>query len=371
MSKSLFIAKTNLNNDGRILNEIALLKDIFNDLRIDFILLPDKPTTIELDEIVTLHEINPSLRHNKWLRFFTVIEFTWRSVRMMLKFNPELVHVQDSAVLLPALIFSFLRPQVRMVYDDHEIPNENANFPNKIFTKLEVLLMKRADYVIHANEERMDVINERHNISTPSTYFLNLPYFEDASVSPNSEDLALMKSIDHEIEKGTKFIMHQGVIVKERGSNALAKFSEKLPVGFKLLLLGGNREGFDSFIQQTGAKPEKFKFIGSVNYTVLPLFWDRVVASVVMYLPTYINNRLCAPNRFYLSIQKGIPVIVNKGNPVLNNFIEKYKCGFFIEEVTEQWSFEDVLQFDSKKLDFSYSSIRTQQINQLGKTYVD
>ena len=366
----LFIAKTNLNNDGRILNEMALLKDTFKDLQIDFVLLPDKPTQIALGDFVNLHEINLKFRHSKLLRPLTVLEFTWKSLKQMLNLKPEIVHVQDTAVVLPCLLFSFLRPNVPLIYDDHEIPNENESLSKKLFNRLEVWLMKRSDYVLHANQERMELINESHNVKTPSSYFLNLPYFEDDTVEPDAKDSELLQQIDMERARGTKFLMHQGVIVKQRGSEALADFSKSLPVGYKILLLGGNREGYENFLSSTGADETKFWFVGSVNYTVLPLFWNRVIASIIMYLPTYINNRLCAPNRFYLSVQKELPVIVNRANPVLNNFVKKYNCGLFIDDATQEQWFDTLEEMYGQQAEIDFQELKREQINNLTRAYL-
>lgn len=369
MRNILFIAKTNLNNDGRILNEMTLLEDGIKDVQIDFVLLPDKPTQIELGGFVRLHEVKLKFRHSKLLRPLTVLEFTLRSLVMMLRLKPDVVHVQDTAVVPPALLFSFLRPKVHLIYDDHEIPNENENLGKKFLDRLEVWLMKRANFVIHANQERMEVINKQHNVKTPSTYFLNLPYFEDASVKPDPDSMKMLTEVDKQIADGTKFIMHQGVIVKERGSEKLAHFAMQLPDGYQILLLGGNRAGYDKFLSETNAPANKFLFVGSVNYTVLPLFWDRVVASVIMYLPTYINNRFCAPNRFYLSIQKGVPVIVNKSNPVLKNFVDNFNCGFFIEDVTTTDLMDISMRFDSDSLKKKFDSLRKNQMDEFVRVY--
>lgn len=70
MSSVLFIAKTDLNTDGRILNQLNILKQHFGNVQVDFILLPDQKTTIQLGENVNLIELNTFFRNNIYLRFF-------------------------------------------------------------------------------------------------------------------------------------------------------------------------------------------------------------------------------------------------------------------------------------------------------------
>jgi hypothetical protein len=99
--------------------------------------------------------------------------------------------------------------------------------------------------------------------------------------------------------------------------------------------LGGTEADFIKFKEENKLLENKFFFVGRVNYEILPLFWKKGCASIVMYLPTYTNNRLCAPNRLYLSYFLGLPIIVNKNNPVLYDFVDSYKAGGFIEDFME------------------------------------
>lgn len=227
--------------------------------------------------------------------------------------------------------------------------------------------MKKADHVIFANEERMVVLKEKHNLKNKCTYFLNLPYFEDKDeYEIDNKNKSKLIELDELITSGFKFIIHQGVLEYERGREKLAEFSRILPDNFKILLLGGSLQDYNTFIVEYKLDSSKFHFVGSVNYLVLPKFWERGIASIVMYLPTYINNRLCAPNRFYISVQKGLPVIVNKNNPVLSNFIVKYDSGFFIEDITA----DNFYNIESKKIEENlFSDLKKQQINEFLNVY--
>ncbi len=117
--------------------------------------------------------------------------------------------------------------------------------------------------------------------------------------------------------------------------------------------MGGTEADFIKFKEENGLPDNKFFFVGNVNYEVLPLFWKKGCASIVMYLPTYTNNRLCAPNRLYLSYFLGLPIIVNKNNPVLFDFINTYKAGAFIEDFIEDPNVEFFNQLNTLKIDDS------------------
>ena len=288
MSKIVFIAKTDINTDGRILNELRILKEWNKDFEVDFILFPDKKVTISFDDTVILHQINTKLRHNRFLRVFTVLEFTFKAFKLLNKLKPRIIHAQDSAILLPVLLFRLLHPKkFWLIYDDHEVPNENESYSKKIMGALENFLIKNADAVIMANKERMMYLKEKLQLTNNLYYFLNLPYFD---VNPSTVPSALMESKLDELElrkkKGTKFIIHQGPLKIERGRQKLADLCRNLPKPYVILLLGGTEADFIKFKEENGLQDDKFLFIGSVNYEVLPLFWEKGCASIVMYLPT-------------------------------------------------------------------------------------
>ncbi|WP_299714628.1 glycosyltransferase [uncultured Tenacibaculum sp.] len=335
MIKVLFIAKTNINTDGRILNQINILKNNFKNLKIDFILFPDKEKTINLGERVTFHIINTKIRNIKFLRPFTVIDFTLKAYKRIKKIKPEIIHAQDSAIVIPVLLYRiFSRKKFFLIYDDHELPNENESVFNKFFYRIEKRLMKKSDAIIFANEERQDYLREKYILKNNLYHFLNLPYSnleEDKNSMPDNYK-ELLQKIDTEINNGITFIIHQGPMKVERGREKLAAFAKKLPEGNKLLLLGGSKEDFEKIKDEYKLNNNKFLFVGNIDYKYLTFFWKRGKASVVMYLPTYINNRLCAPNRLYLSYFLQIPTIVNKDNIVLSTFIQQNNCGLTIED---------------------------------------
>src|SRR5690606_1082839 len=112
--------------------------------------------------------------------------------------------------------------------------------------------------------------------------------------------------------------------------------------GVKILIIGVSEDVFECFLKEYSLDGSKFVFEGFVDYFYLNNIWRLVDASIIMYLPTYINNRLCAPNRYFIALKNHIPTIVNKDNPVLYNYSIKYESGFFIEDIQKTQDFEKV-----------------------------
>lgn len=366
-----FILKSDINTDGRVLNEIQILLNQFEHLHIHLILLPDKPVHIQLDPRVHIYPIHCKVRNSKFFKLFTVLEFTLKTWKILRNVKPTVIHAQDSAVVLPTLLYRFFHRKAKYIYDDHEIPNENRNWRSKINDFLESKLLKKAAIVISANEERMQFIIEQFNLKNTHHFFLNLPYFKENSSTEsaiNVQHIQQLKELDEAIAKGTHFIIHQGVLQEDRGQEKLAKFSKILPEEYKILLLGGNQQAFQSFVSTYRLNAHNFHFIGTVDYSILPRYWEKGMASIVMYLPTYINNKLCAPNRFYLSVDKQLPVIINRDNPVLSNFVSTYKCGFYIENFTPN-NFAQLTAFDRSSLAATFDQLKQKQIANFTSIY--
>lgn len=372
MKKAAFIAKTNLNTDGRILNQMDLLEIAHPELTIDFIILEDKKTYIDLGAKVTLHTIKTTFRNNALLRPITALEFGIKSFLKLARFKPDILHAQDSAILLPALWYKIYRgSSLNLIYDDHELPNSNKGFVNKLFNYLEIRIMNRSDSVIFANKERLNYLAHKYKLTTDKlTVFLNLPYFENKTFHLDAKEDELIKDLDRLSKLKYKLIFHQGSIKKERGRESLAAFSNKLPTRTKLVMLGISKKVFDDFIDEYNLNIDNFHFTGLVSYNSLLEFWSYADATIIMYLPDQINNRLCAPNRFYIALSKNIPVYVNKSNPVLSALLKEFECGYYVEDVIENNKVIDFELTEISNYDNSlYETLKKNQISNLLNAY--
>ena len=340
MRKVVFIAKTNLNNDGRILNQLKILKEYYGkNIIIDFILMQDKRLISSVVEVDNFYFIDTFFRNNRVFRIFAVLEFTFKALIKLIRLRPDIVHVQDSAVVLPVYLYRvYTGNRVQFIYDDHELPNENQNLFERIITYIENKLIKFCDVVVFANKERKDFWIGKFSIKPRfSTYFLNLPYYENkysfndlcGSELNHFNNIKLLK------DSGKKIIIHQGALNDARGKGMLYSLIEKSSEEIVVVFLGSNLQQFEEVFSNMNRYLDKCYFVGSIQYNFLEIFWELGDASIVLYDPMYINNKLCAPNRYFLSFFKNIPIIVNKTNPVLNNLTVTLRSGLFIEDILE------------------------------------
>lgn len=368
----VFICKTNLNTDGRILNQLNILNEFFPNLRVFFILLADKPTTIKLPQNTHLIEVPLKFRNSKILRPFTVLEFTCKSLILLKKLRPKVLHVHDLAVTLPSIIYYWLnKKSFKMIYDDHELPYGDLDFASKIYLFFENLTLRNADYLIFANEERMKYVTQKYKLEQNSDFFVNLPFEEYSRQSElriesgRINDVLSLRKLD-----GVKWIIHQGVIKEQRGEKLLADFIKKLKKPYKVLLLGISDSDYDKFLLKYSIDKDSTYNIGRVIYSEVSKFWELASFSIIMYLPDYLNNKWCAPNRLYLSLSKKIPIIVNKDNPVLSDYTNQLNCGLFIEDLLASSYLErDLKSKEDKLLNYDFEEMEKQQKSKIKKIY--
>ncbi|RLD54245.1 MAG: hypothetical protein DRJ01_18285, partial [Bacteroidetes bacterium] len=73
-------------------------------------------------------------------------------------------------------------------------------------------------------------------------------------------------------------------------------------------------------------------FTGMVPQLEMVKYIDNAYASIVLYSQEVgMNFKLCAPNRLYQAISRGIPVIVGN-NPPMKSILEKTKSGVVLSD---------------------------------------
>src|SRR5690606_11534496 len=114
---------------------------------------PDKPLAINIGPNVHVHSIKTKFRHSNLLRPLTILEFLFKSLKLLFKLKPDVVHAHDTAVVLCTYIYRiFRRNSFKLIYDDHELPNEKESTQYRIFQYFERKLIKLSDLVIVANK---------------------------------------------------------------------------------------------------------------------------------------------------------------------------------------------------------------------------
>lgn len=234
------------------------------------------------------------------------------------------VHDHDMApLLLYGWLVRLFSPQKKIVWDQHELG------PEKFFRKrLYHLLLGIPDIIIHANHERADLLkqNVSEKISAKFQVIENFPEYSFIQASANRVNPDFENWLN-----GSPYVLFQGIAANHRkvieSIQAVHFFDD-----MKLLILGPCNEEIKEDIEQKWPKYHQKVFItGWINPEMFLEYMDQAIASFVFYENLDINHWLCAPNRFYSALLRGIPIISGP-NPTMANVITKYKCGIVCKE---------------------------------------
>ena len=102
-----------------------------------------------------------------------------------------------------------------------------------------------------------------------------------------------------------------------------------MPEDWVLCLLGAPIHEYSSLIESEQWK-KKVINLGFIEYEHIEDVWKEVDATIIIYKSKKINNRYCAPNRLFLALQSGKPIIANCDNPVLANYIKTWDNGVLV-----------------------------------------
>jgi glycosyltransferase involved in cell wall biosynthesis len=75
---------------------------------------------------------------------------------------------------------------------------------------------------------------------------------------------------------------------------------------------------------------EKVYFAGWVQQFEMVNYIDKAVASIVLYNTDKNNNRLCAANRLYQALSRGVPAVVGS-NPPMKSLVKSLRCGVVLQ----------------------------------------
>jgi len=327
--KIIVFAKTNLTFDGRILSHLDKLTEGFPKANILFLLLPDGKTDVNLSPSIQIKEFNFKLRKffSKYviLQFVTALVFAIYQIVTILKYKPKIITVHDLSAALGPVILSFFT-RLNIIYDDHELFERPTNVVEYFWYYVERRILKIANGIIVANKERQKIIYFIFKPKCRIVVVENYPYYKN-----NTQNTQINNALK-EIKKKNKILLHQGRIFNERGAKEIKQIINQLPYDWCFCAIGVPNKEFNALFEEVLYDKSKFINLGYVNYNEVQSIWNEVDATIIIYKTNFINNRYCAPNRLFFALKTGIPIIVNKENPILAETIRNNKNGILIQE---------------------------------------
>jgi hypothetical protein len=336
LNKVAILVKTSLQFDGRVISQIDNLSKNFKNTEFRIFLLSDGPFDLRFNDNCHVDEISLLTRRapkSSIFQLFKLLEFGFKAFLKIKKFNPDILHVHDDTACFGAIFYKLLFLKKIIIYDDHELKYIRPKLLNDKFSFLmEKFMYKISDLVIVANYERKrlaSVIYNNENIVIHENYFFD----RDINKRKNLDLINLEEKISLLKRENKKIILHQGQISKIRGSKEIVLLVNSLPENFKVLLIGISFDDYQEFLKMINkSKKNAVVFGGFIDYQHIKEVYKIIDYCLIIYKNLNLNNKYCAPNRVYLAYYFGKPIIANKENPVLCDFVNKTGNGTLFDD---------------------------------------
>lgn len=246
-------------------------------------------------------------------------------VKSLKKFNGEdiVIHACDVDSAFPAAVYkSLYNKRARIIFDVFDWFSASMNDQGAVilsaFKFMEKFTVKRSDYIIICENERIDQI--QFSVDSQKLYVLpNIPYFSDRSFLVKDEGLSFNNN------KIT--FSYVGGFTTTRCLDEIITLAEKGIIN--LLIAGyGNTEIENRLSSEECAN---IKYFGPVKYSDgLKIMYQADIV-YAMYSKVIPNHVYAAPNKFYEALFLGKPLFTTEGT-IVEKKVKELGTGFTSEE---------------------------------------
>lgn len=329
MVKILHIIKTTgIIYDDRLLKETSTLSEL--GAEVEIAALEDQNEIGSGKTLAGVPWKTLSLKSRKWFPSakglsIKSLEFASRTLCYLKKSKADVLWAHNienlPLVCFAGLFWKPFRKARKIVWDLHEFPStfyREKRIGQIIFN----FSLSLSDIVICANQARVDELFRGcfSKFSNKATVVENFPTKEFSEL-PKGE-------LPHDLKEwlnGDPFILVQGMGMLSRRTAESIEAIRQIG-GFRVVILGPLNESVDRELERRKIPTDLIYVTGMVPQNELYHVIDHAYASIVFYGFTNDNNRLCAPNRLYQAVCRGVPLVCGC-NPSMKNLVELHRCG--------------------------------------------
>jgi len=260
------------------------------------------------------------------------LKFWWATIRAAQQESPALVVAENYFTTLPGWIAAKLC-KAKLCYDAYEliIPDPTRRGLRELFWYCcERWVVRRADLVIAANEERARIMAQHYGLNQEPLIMHNIPHVSNEYVV--KEDV--LQRFPELKKRGPEdvLVLYQGNVSLNRGLKRIVEAMHYLPANWRLIIVGDGPD-LDRLREQARVLESagRFATIGRVPYRLLPHITRLADVGIVTYPFQGLNNIYCAPNKIFEYAQGGLPVVATN-QPPLRRWVERYGIGKLISE---------------------------------------
>lgn len=235
-------------------------------------------------------------------------------------------------------------PQLKLIYDSHEIYIETINqfFPRSGWKKIYGVPLIKINQFLHSKKEKRYIQSVDIKVTVCESlrkHFLK-KLRADFLVLRNCPSLTHIKEINEE-EKSSKradfnianndfLLLYQGDINPGRGLSIMLDVMKQLPSNFKFIIIGDGM-----LLQSLKDKCENeaisnVHFLGRIPYIDLIRFTQIADLGINLIEPLNESKRLSLPNKLFEYMSVGVPFLSND-LPEPRVLVEEYNCGVLVD----------------------------------------
>jgi glycosyltransferase involved in cell wall biosynthesis len=267
--------------------------------------------------LVTVPTAPGEFGSNRMLHF----RFLRELVRRARRDRPDVLYAHDFFLAFSGWLAARLSG-ARLIYDAHEliIPgslgDKREGFLQRVWYRLERLVIRRADLVFSANEVRAEFMVKHYGLKTTPVAIRNITR-PPADRSPDRAQVLARHPFLVRQSPDECLCIYQGDVDLDRGLGVLIEAFPLLGKQYRLLVVGGGPDVEN--IRHLAVRLQdsaKIEVVGKVPRQSLFEILQACDIGVVMYSFSGFNNIYCAPNKVYEYAQADLPV-VGTGQPPL------------------------------------------------------
>jgi glycosyltransferase involved in cell wall biosynthesis len=312
-------------HDGRVRRTVRALTSFNNDVYVFGI--AQKPITypIIMDgaNLSILQLKTKKLSNHPLIQIIKFFEYYYRTLKILKKIKPEILHCNDITSLLLARYF--LKRKYKIIYDSHEYWQDtqhkylkNALF-YKILAKLEKKLISKFEYVITVNNTIADKLMVDYKIRRPHI-IMNIAMENHIKFSDCIRNKIAI-SID------SKIVLFIGGLSNGRGLNNLIHSCLYWNDDIKMVFLGSGSLSVELFnlVDKLNLQNKVF-FLDPVPQDQVLTYVKSCDAGIIPYEKTCLNHYYALPNKLFQYAQMKVPILASNF-PEMSKIINAYHLG--------------------------------------------
>ena len=264
--------------------------------------------------------------HNKIINFHNLIRFNFRAAKTAVKLAANAVVCVELYGALGGALVRHRNPEILFVFDCNELFMHMgmSRMKKLMWTPIHSWVFKKADVVIHAEEQRLLFCQENYRSKAKHFLLENLPFLDESHTQGSKS-----------LHKPIKTVYIGALLPKRCCRELIIAFSKIPPESASCDLIGFGEPEYEKQLIAlvNDLKLKHVRILPPVNHDQMLETLKEYDIGIAFYENLNLNQYYCAPNKIYDYIACTLPIISND-YPGLRKVIEERKIGVCLAEIT-------------------------------------